>query len=91
MIRIKPGAKLIAALSILVVVAPGCAQQQQARSKIPSIYAAPGAGQDKFLADVANLPMDQRLAFVQANGATAQSLDQSEMAKLQALLPPNNR
>lgn len=78
---------VLAALTCLFAVTTGCSHQEQARSKIPSIYQAPGSGQGKFLSDVANLPMDQRMPFIQANQATAQSLNPDQMTKLRGLLP----
>jgi len=74
----------VAALACLVSLEAGCSHPQPAQAPIVS---GPVISQDQFLTQVANLPMDKRVAFVEANTATVQTLDATGKAKLQSLFP----
>ena len=78
----------IAALACLVSFGAGCSHPQQQQAPL-STGAGMVLGQDQFLTAVANLPMGQRVAYVQANGASVQAMDQAGRAKLGSLLPTN--
>jgi hypothetical protein len=90
MTKITQGSLIILVLACLIPLSSGCSHQQTV-SSIPSTNTDSSAVENKFLNDVANLPMDQRQAYVSSNQATVQSLSHDGMAKLMGLLPPSNR
>lgn len=87
-------AALLITLTVLLAGAPGCSSHRQAAADDGQdlSWASQGQAEDKFLADVANLPMDQRKDYVLNHRDELNQLqtdsDKSKLAKLDGLLPP---
>lgn len=87
-------AAILIPLIALLAGAPGCSSHRQAATDDGQdlSWASQGQAEDKFLADVANLPPDQRKDYVLNHRDDLNQLqtdpDKSKLAKLDSLLPP---
>jgi hypothetical protein len=90
----KQKAAILIPLIALLCGAPGCSSQHQtaAAGDQDLSWASQGQAEDKFLNDVASLPMDQRKDYVLNHRDELNQLqtdpDKSKLAKLDSLLPP---